>query len=129
MVGGHRVAQQGQHPRPADVVHGRHVEGQPLEVGRLLDVGRLRVPAVQALLARLAGRDGIPGLVAGVDVGILLLEHLRVQGRGHRLLDLGLAGPDVLEVDRLAVAPLAQGLLGQVHVHGTGQGIGHHQGR
>ena len=41
--------------------------------------------------------------------------------------DLALAGPDVLEVDRLALLVVAQRLVLQVDVHRAGQGVGDDQ--
>ncbi len=96
-----------------------------LEEGRVLDVGRVVVPLVDLAFRHL---DGLPHLVAVEHLGVFLAEHLGVDLL-HRLGDLGLGGPDVLEVDRLAVAAFTDGVIVQVAAHITGQGEGHHQGR
>src|SRR5690606_39519709 len=65
------------------------------------------VPGVQVAVGRV---DRVPAGVALEHVGVVLLEHLRPDGRGDGVADFLRGRPDVLEVDRLAVAARAQGL-------------------
>ena len=97
VVGGHRIAQQGQKPRAPHlhalievIAHG--------EEGRLLDVGGVQ-PAVGAGVLHF---DGPPSLRAGKDVGVVALKHLRgdpADGFGH----LGRGGPDVAQMHGFAI--------------------------
>ncbi|MNE24299.1 hypothetical protein D3C80_1175850 [compost metagenome] len=99
MVGGHRIAQQRQHPcvvnignlwrRPADAVEERWV----------LDVGGVSLPHVSGGLWHL---DGLPLRITGKHFGVLLVEHRRID-LGHGLGNFLLARPDIPQVDRLAV--------------------------
>ncbi len=120
VVGGDRVAQLGQDACAGDVLDRRGLHGHALEVRGLAHVGGLRVP-----LEGVAGRDRerLPLGVAREDVLVGLGEHVLADGGGHDLVDLGLGGPDVLEEDRVAVLVGAQGVLGDVHLHGAGQGV------
>ncbi|CRR97126.1 hypothetical protein PAERUG_P5_London_26_VIM_2_01_09_03357 [Pseudomonas aeruginosa] len=91
----------------------------------MLDVGGVGLPLVGVRLRHL---DRLPFLVAGEDLGVLLVEHLGVDLL-DRLGDFLLARPDVLQVDRLAVLAGAQRFLAEVDPHAAGQGVGHHQRR
>ncbi len=79
-------------------------------------------------LASVTGRQRLPPLVAG-QVAVVLGEHLRADRvadhRGH----LGLARPDVAQVDRVARRVGAQRVVDQVDVHRAGEGVGHDQRR
>ena len=107
-------------------VTGSGVMRQALEIGRVLHIGRTAVPAIG-----LAALDGDPCqlLVALEHVGVAAEEHLR---RDHLADDVGdfLVGrPDVLEIDRLAVAAGAERLGGDVDVERAGERIGDDQRR
>jgi hypothetical protein len=71
VVGGDRVAQQARTRAPRIGLEARGGLGHALEEGRVLDVGRVVVPAVELALA-----DGhlVPGLVAREDIGVLVHE-------------------------------------------------------
>jgi hypothetical protein len=107
VVGGHRVTQLGQHARSGDVGDrsGRHTHA--LEVRRLADVGRVLVPGEGVALG---GLQALPALVAGEDVGVVLLEQLAREDRADGGLDILGRGPDVLEEDVIAGLVLAERL-------------------
>ncbi len=102
------------------------VHRHALEVGRVLDVGRAAIPLIQVTIGRL---DGVPAGVALEHVGIVLLEHLRPDGRGNHIADFLVARPDIAQIHRLPIAARAQRLGGQVDVGGAGDGIGDDQRR
>ena len=125
MVGGHRVAQQGQDACALYVADFRRRAADVVEERRVLDVGGGVLPGIGGGLGHC---DGLPLCIAGEHFGILLVEHAGVD-IGDRLGDLLLAGPDIAQVHGLAVLAGAQGVLGQVHAHAAGQRVGDHQGR
>ncbi len=129
VVGGHRVAQQRQHPGADDVRARRRRRRDPLEVRGVADVGRVGGPG-EGLgdLAPVAGRQRLPLLVPG-EVAVVLGEHLRADRVADHLGDLGLARPDVPQVDRVAGAVGAERVAGQVDVHRAGQRVGDDQRR
>ena len=124
VVGGHRVAELGQHPGAGDVRHRNRLRRHAVEVRGLADVGRFRVP-LEGLALR--GGQRLPPLAAVEDVGVAGREHLLVDRGGHRLLDLLRVRPDVLEEDVGAVGVLTQRLGLEVEVHRAGQRVGDHQ--
>ncbi len=103
---------------------GRHRHA--IEVGRVLDVGRIGIPCIQIAVRR---GDGVPAGIALEHVGVVLGEHFRADGAGDEVADLAVARPDVPEVDRLAVAARAQRFGGQVDVGGAGDRVGDHERR
>ncbi len=80
--------------------HGRFRDA--LEVGRVLHVGGLVVPTVGEARRRIL--IAAPELVAAEHVGILRFEQIARDVLDDELLDLVVRGPDVLQVDGLAVA-------------------------
>ncbi len=127
VVGGYRVAQLRQDARARDLGEALGcVVRHALEVGRALDVGGVLVPGVAVALGDLQAG---PVLVALEHLAVGLAEHVRLHGRLDLGVDLGLRGPDVLEVDVVALAVLAQRLLVEVQVHPPGQRVGHAQRR
>jgi hypothetical protein len=62
-------------------------------------------------------------------VGVVLGEHPRRDGLADRVEDLLPAGPNVPQVDRLAIRVLAQRLAVQVDVDGAGKGVSDDQRR
>ena len=89
-------------------------------------VGRALVPREAVALGDL---EALPALVALEDVVVGGPEHLLVHGRLDHPRDLLRGGPDVLEVDVLAVGVLAERLVEQVDVHRPRQRVRHHQRR
>ena len=126
VVGGDGVAEHRQDPGFLDVGHGGRRHGHALEIGRVLDVGGVRVPGIGLAALDL---DRLPVLVALEHVGIALGEQGVGDGSALDVRDFLVGRPDVAEIDGLAVRPLAHGLAHQVLLQGSRQGIGHHQGR
>ncbi len=125
VVGGHRVAEQGEDARLVDVADMRRRIGDVLEEGRMLDIGRVGLPGIGIGLRHV---NRLPLRVAGEHLGVFLVEHRGVHLHDRRA-DFRLARPDVLEVHRLAIGAGAQRLFGDIHPHAAGQRIGHHQRR
>ena len=126
MVGGDRVAEHAHDPRTANVVDVADIHGHAVEVGRVLDVGGGLVPGVEVAVGRL---DPGPAGVALEHVGVVLLEHFRADRPGDEVADFLVAGPDVAQEHRIAVAVVAQRFVGQVDVDRAGQRVGDHQRR
>src|SRR5262249_52944809 len=120
VVGGDRVAQLREDTGTGDVGDRGRLHLHALEVRGLADVRRLRVP-----LEGVAGgdRQRLPLGVTGEDVPVGLVEPALGDGVGHDVGDLGLGRPDVLQVDRVAVLVGAQGVPGDVHLHGAREGV------
>ena len=123
VVRGHGIADLDQHPRAVDRFDGSWFGLDPLEEGRESDIGRGVVPAIQRPC--LAG-DGVPtGLTE--DVLVATLEHLRVNHPVDCRTDLGVAGPDVRQHHGLARGSVADGVVREIDVQVSGEGIGNHQ--
>ena len=126
VVGGDRVAEDGQNAGLDDVGDRRRLHRQPLEIRRVGDIGRAVVPGIGLAALDL---DALPVFVALEDVGIAFGEH----GRGDAFLldvgDLFRGRPDVLQEDILALLVLTDRILRDVDPHRAGEGIGHNQRR
>src|SRR5690625_258378 len=121
MVGLDTIAEEGYDPRAPDLLDRLGPETHIVEVGRILHIGRILVPAIEATLWY---GETAPVLVAVIDTRVLLLEHLRTDRLTDRLLDLLLRGPDILQVDRLTRLVRHDRLLVEVDIHRTREGIG-----
>ncbi len=121
VVGGDRVEEQPEHAGVDDVLDRPLALVHVLEVRRVLHVGRAVVPLIghSAL-----DRDLAPVGVALEHVGVFLGEDLLGDVLGDELADLLVRGPDVLEVDLLALLIDAERILGQVDIHRAGDGVG-----
>ena len=122
----HGITKHRQHAGALDLPDRRHLQGQVLEVRRVMDVGRCLVPLIETTPGDL---DGLPHFVAFEDGRVPLGEHAGQQAATHRLRDLGLRRPEVLEEHGAPIFAGAQGLLVQVNVNTSGQRIGHDQRR
>ena len=69
VVGGDGVAENGEHARAGDVGDGRGRHGHAVEVGRLADVGRVRLPLVDVAGGE---AEALPAGVASVTVAYSL---------------------------------------------------------
>ncbi|MNX72282.1 hypothetical protein D3C86_1036320 [compost metagenome] len=120
VVGGDVVAEHGQRTHATE----RARTGQcALPVGRTTNVGALRAPRVQR-----ADRRAVLHL-EGEHRVVDLAELFRLDaGLDHRI-DLGVAGPQVLQRDRVAIGIMAQRVLLDIKAHRAGDRIGHHQRR
>jgi hypothetical protein len=113
VIGGHRISEHRQRTRALDVGDRGRRHGDAIEVGRILHIGGFSVPGIN--LAR-RSFDGTPVRIAQEHVGVALLEHRRIHGGRHRGRHVRGARPDILEIDRLAVAADAQGFSGDIDV-------------
>ncbi len=93
VVGGHRVAQPGQHPGPVDVGGFGRFPAQAREEGRFPDVGGVRIPG-EAVAS--GGSQLFPVGVALKDVVVSAAVLLGIQGAALQGLHLGQRGPQVL---------------------------------
>src|SRR5204862_82653 len=66
----------------------------------------------------------LPALIPREHVVVASREHLRPNRTLDRSLDLLAGGPDLSQVDRLAVLVLAERLREEVHVHPPGERVG-----
>src|SRR5690606_30869337 len=126
MVGGDLVAEQPEYARAPYVFGLARGFAHALEVRRVLHIGRGVVPGIGLALRRL---HLLPVLVALEHVGIFAFKQFARDVLLDEVLDFSRARPDVPEIDRLAVLPLADRLPSQVLGNRTGQGIGHDQRR
>src|SRR3546814_17531698 len=76
------------------------VLGHAVEIRRVGDIGRLRIPRIGF---RLGDLDALPARVALEYVGVAGLEQIRGHGLGNGFLYLGVRWPDILEEPILAV--------------------------
>src|SRR3546814_20959788 len=70
------------------------VLGHAVEIRRVGDIGRLRIPRIGF---RLGDLDALPARVALEYVGVAGLEQIRGHGLGNDFLDLGVRWPAILE--------------------------------
>ena len=88
---------------PAMSVERRRGHGHALEIGRVLDVGGPGRPGIGVAAGDL---DRPPAVVAVIDVGIAVAEHVGIDVRVDQRADLVVGRPDVLQ-DRPASPLLA----------------------
>ena len=97
-----------------------------LEEGRILHIGGTVLPLVGL---GLGGPDFLPLFRPFPDIAVPGPEHLRRHGAVHGIADFLVCRPDILEIDRVAVGILADGIVHQIDFHGAGDRIGDHQWR
>src|SRR5207253_905719 len=108
-----------EHARADDVRDARRrLWREVLEEGRLLHVGRLRIPLVELSRRR---RHRLPEAVALEDLPVFLGEELPLEHPAGYLIDLFGAWPDVLEEHRLAILVVADRLILEIDVHRPGE--------
>ena len=126
VVRGDGVAKHGQRACALNFGDSLRRHGHAVEVGRVAHVRALVIPGVAVAFGH---GNGVPGGIAREHARVALLEHGGVDaasdGSGHFLR----ARPDVLQVDRLAIAPRAERLGGDVLVQRTRQRVSHHERR
>ena len=98
MVGGHRIAQHSQHARAQNVCDRRGSLGDAVEVRRFSNVGRVRLPLVHVACGE---TQALPVGVAHAHRRVFAAKAFAGQPLFDGRSDLGLRGPDVLEIDRL----------------------------
>src|SRR5699024_10729643 len=97
-----------------------------LEVRGFAYVCRLRIPSEGRTFRR---GQRLPPFVTLEAVVVARGEHVLGDRRGDDLLDLLLGGPDVGEVDVVAVRILAECVLREIEVHRARECVGDHQRR
>ncbi len=124
MVGRHGIAHEHQHARVVNLLQRLRRGGQVNEEGWLLDIGGVVTPAIDLAVRH---RDGVPRLVAVVDVGVLLGVHIRLECSGNRVRNFLLCRPKIPQVDRFAMRIDRQWLVYQIDVDTARDSIRHHQ--
>ena len=122
VIGRDRIADAHEDPRSLDILDRSRLL---LEERRFLHVGRRGVPGVHRS-AR--SRQRHPPFVAVPDVGVLTLELVLRDRRGHRGGDLVGRRPDVSEEDG-SVGAHAERFARHIHLDRTGQGVRHAERR
>src|SRR5713226_3266907 len=108
-----------------NIFHSCGFGGHALEKWRFLDVGRVGVP-VEKLARGIC--EGAPMFVALEDGSIVFRKHCGSDCFTDDLAHLFLGGPEIAQVDRLAIDICAYRVLCQIDVDGAGEGIGDDQG-
>jgi hypothetical protein len=125
VVGGDALTEEGQHARALHVRHRRRrLAPHALEVRGMAHVRGPGVPREQ--VAAWHGQRA-PGVVAGIDVGVPLAEHLGAHRPADDLFDLRSARPQLAQEDRAAVPVVAERLVLEVHVDAAGERERDHQ--
>ncbi len=120
MVGGYRVSEFEQDMGPADGLDWLRFRGDTLKEGWKSNIGALFGPRIECGLDAL---DGVPAWLFG-DIRIASAEHLGSDGCGHGLANLLVARPDVSEEYVVALGVLAERVVLQINVEGSGECIG-----
>ena len=126
MVGGDRVAQEGQHTGAVDIGDRVRRGLHAVEEGLLAHIGGLVVPREQLAFRHV---EALPAVVAVEHGGVVLEEHLAAHAAVDHGGDLGIGGPDVLQVHVVAVRVGAERLGLEVEVHRAGERVGDDQRR
>ena len=126
VIGGDAIAQHGQHARIANVGKLGRSFRHLVEKWRALDVSGFGVPGVQVAFRHV---QPTPALVALEDFAVLLAVHLRGDGFAHRLFHFLRRRPNIAQVDRLAVAIVAERIVRHIEIHAAGQCVRDHQRR
>ena len=80
-----------------------------LEIGRVLNIGRRGGPIIGFLIGYI---HSLPFLITFENIGIFRHKCLARYGRFHHFGNLLRGGPDVFEVNIIAIAILANDILG-----------------
>ena len=126
VIGRNGITQHRKHARVVNVLHRRGRRGHAVEVRRLPDVGRVRLPSIGVAQREL---QVLPVRIAVRDRRILRAEHGGVDVVVHRIVHILLRRPDVAQKDRLATVIVAQRLRVKVEVDAARQRIRQHQRR
>jgi len=121
VVGRDRITEQHQRAGVVDICDTGLFQREVLEEGRLADVRRRVVPLVDLTGRRIECRPAFVSLEHG---GVLLFEHRGIDTVVNRRVDLVGVGPDVREIDRIAVGIRSERVVFEVDVHPPGEAIG-----
>ena len=125
MVGCDHITQKRENLCALDIGDDARILGHALEVRRVLDVGRSRGPVVDFLLGHF---HALPLLVTLEHVRIFRLERFACDCLLDQFCHFLCRGPDVFQVDVLAIRRLRDGVGCKVDVHRACNRIGHHEG-
>ena len=125
MVGRDGIPEFRQDARALHITHRLRIGRHAFKIRRVLHIGAARIPAI-GVAARF-NANGLPLRRALEDIAIAFLEHLTRHSGVNRVVHFLLRRPDILEVDRLAIAARANRFFRQILADGAGQRIGHHQ--
>src|SRR5579863_7679150 len=103
VVGGDAVAEDGEDARVRNVLNGRGLDLHIVEIGGAADVGGIFFPGVGLAFGN---GEAAPALVSGENFGVTFGKHFSGDGVRDRFFDFALGGPDVGEVDGIAVFAL-----------------------
>jgi len=126
VVGGDLVTEYGKNARSEDVINRLRGHAHAFEIGRVLHVSAVIVPAIGEACR---GLDRLPVLVALEHVRVLVLEHGPRHVFHDEVLDLVRRRPDILEIDGRAVACRSDRFPGEVLLDGAGKRIGDNERR
>ena len=121
MIGGYRVAQHRKHPRAVNIRNRRGSLPHAVEVRRLADVGRIRLPLVDVTGWEL---ESLPTGVAWLTVAYSLRKPSRSTALFDGLGNFLLRGPDVPEIYGLAGPVPAERIGFEVVADAAGKRIG-----
>ena len=124
MVSGDHITQEGQYFGPFNVGDHARFLRHALKVRRVLDVGGRCRPIVGLAVGRL---HALPFVVAFEDVGIFGLERFTGDRLFHQLCNFLRRGPNVFEVDVIAVFVLTNHVGRQIDVQCASQCIGYNK--
>src|SRR5271156_1209510 len=117
VIGGNAVAEHREDARVVDLFDRRRLNLHTLEIRSAADVGGIFFPGVGLAFGDV---EAAPALVAGKNLGVAFREHLGGDGFFDGFFDFALRGPDVGEVNRLAVFTFADGIFAKIGVDASG---------
>ena len=100
--------------------------GETVKEGWVLNISGIIIP-VKSRTSRRLNID--PVLVSAIEIAVELVEDLGDKGGVNNLLELGCGGPDVLEVNKIAISVGADRIVGKVEVNASSNGVSDHQWR
>ncbi len=126
MVSSNAIAQHRENARALDLFDRRRLNLHFIEVRSAANISGIFIPGVG-----LAFRDvePAPALVSSKYFGVAFRKHRGGNGVLDGLFDLALCGPDVGEVNRLAVFALADRVFAEIGVDASGEREGHDERR
>ena len=105
VIGGHAVAKNRQYARSVHIGQRRRFLGHVVKIRRHLDVRRFGIPLINVARRH---RHGFPVRVAFKNLRILLAVHFRRDGFANGFFYFLWSGPDVAQINRLALGVGAQ---------------------
>jgi len=113
VVGSNAVAQNGQHASAMNVLHWHRPERHIVEIRGAADVGGIIFPSVGLAFGN---GQAAPAMVAMINLAVAAAEHIGGDRFADHFVYLALRGPDISEIDRLAIFTLAKGIFAHIYV-------------